>query len=155
MGDVTHTPHSFYISRYPPGREATVYDGEIELAFSNDYPTGVLIETIWTESDITVRLWGTKHVQVESVPGERFDPTPPQRIVKPAGPECIPSDGTEGFSIVDTRIIKDPAGKEIRRENFTTVYNGQQNVVCSSTEPPSPADTGATDSSAQGGGTQG
>ena len=40
MGDVTHTPHSFYISRYPPGREATVFDGEIELAFSNDYPTG-------------------------------------------------------------------------------------------------------------------
>ena len=49
MGDVTHTPHSFYISRYPPGREATVFDGEIELAFSNDYPTGVLIQTIWTE----------------------------------------------------------------------------------------------------------
>ena len=45
MGDVTHTPHSFYISRYPEGREATVFDGEIELAFSNDYPTGVLIQT--------------------------------------------------------------------------------------------------------------
>ncbi|MEP6560426.1 MAG: VanW family protein, partial [Nakamurella sp.] len=50
MGDVTHTPHSFYISRYPPGREATVFDGEIELAFSNDYPTGVLIQTRWTDS---------------------------------------------------------------------------------------------------------
>ena len=136
MGDVTHTPHSFYISRYPPGREATVYDGEIELAFSNDYPTGVLIETIWTESDITVRVWGTKHVEVESAPGERFDATSPQRIVKPAGAECIPSDGTAGFSVVDTRVIKDLSGKEIRREPFTTVYNGQQNVVCSSTEPP-------------------
>lgn len=133
MGDVTHTPHSFYIGRYPPGREATVFDGEIELAFSNDYPTGVLIETIWTESDITVRLWGTKHVAVESVPGERFDSTPPQRIVKTAGPGCIPSEGTRGFSIVDTRIVRDLAGKEIRREDFTTVYNGQQNVVCSST----------------------
>ncbi len=144
MGDVTHTPHSFYISRYPPGREATVYDGEIELAFSNDYPTGVLIQTVWTDSDITVRLWGTKHVEVESVPGERFDATPPQRIVKPAGSECIPSEGTEGFSIVDTRIIKDLTGKEIRREDFTTVYNGQQNVVCSSTEPPTQSDTGTT-----------
>ena len=141
MGDVTHTPHSFYISRYPPGREATVYDGEIELAFSNDYPTGVLIETRWTGSDITVRLWGTKHVEVQSVPAERFDPTPPQHIVKPAGPGCIPSDGTEGFSVVDTRIIRDLTGKEIQREPFTTVYNGQQNVVCSSTQ--APIDTGA------------
>ncbi len=142
MGDVTHTPHSFYISRYPPGREATVYDGEIELAFSNDYPTGVLIETVWTGSDITVRLWGTKHVAVESVTGERFDSTPPQRIVKPAGPECIPSEGSEGFSIVDTRIIRDLAGKEIRREDFTTVYNGQQNVVCSASAAPTQADGG-------------
>lgn len=144
MGDVTHTPHSFYISRYPPGREATVFDGEIELAFANDYSTGVLIETIWTESDITVRLWGTKQVAVESVPGERFDSTPPQRIVKPGGPGCIPSEGTQGFSIVDTRIIRDRTGKEIRREDFTTVYNGQQNVVCSSTGPPMQTDNGGT-----------
>ena len=85
MGDVTHTPHSFYISRYPPGREATVFDGEIELAFSNDYPTGVLIQTEWTEGDITVRLWGTKHVEVESQTTDRFNFTSPQVIVKPYG----------------------------------------------------------------------
>jgi vancomycin resistance protein YoaR len=136
MGDVTHTPHSFYISRYPPGREATVFDGEIELAFSNDYPTGVLIQTIWTDSDITVRLWGTKQVQVESVTTDRFDFTSPQVIVKPYGQSCSPSGGSSGFSVVNTRIIKDLAGQELRREDFTTVYNGQQNVICS---PPPPA----------------
>ncbi len=136
MGDVTHTPHSFYISRYPPGREATVFDGEIELAFSNDYPTGVLIETNWTDGDITVRLWGTKHVEVESVTTDRFNFTSPQVIVKPYGESCSPSSGSSGFSVVNTRIIKDLAGAEIRREDFTTVYNGQQNVVCS---PPPPA----------------
>ena len=131
MGDVTHTPHSFYISRYPPGREATVFDGEIELAFSNDYPTGVLIQTIWTDSDITVRLWGTKHVEVESVTTDRFDFTSPQVIVKPYGQSCSPSGGSSGFSVVNTRIIRDLAGQEVRREDFTTVYNGQQNVICS------------------------
>ena len=135
MGDVTHTPHSFYISRYPAGREATVFDGEIELAFSNDYDTGVLIETIWTPSDITVRLWGTKHVQVESVSSDRFNYTSAPVIVKPYGTACTPSAGSTGFSIVNTRIIKDLAGNEIRREDFTTVYNGQQNVICS----PAPA----------------
>ena len=94
MGDVTHTPHSFYISRYPPGREATVFDGEIELAFSNDYPTGVLIQTVWTDSDITVRLWGTKHVQVESETTDRFDFTSPQVVVRPYGTSCSPSAGS-------------------------------------------------------------
>ena len=131
MGDVTHTPHSFYISRYPAGREATVFDGEIELAFSNDYDTGVLVQTVWTDSDITVRLWGTKHVEVESISGDRFDFTSPQVVVKPYGQSCSSSDGTQGFSIVNTRVIRDLAGAEIRREDFTTVYNGQQNVVCS------------------------
>jgi len=139
VGDVTHTPHSFYISRYPAGREATVFDGEIELAFSNDYDTGVLIHTIWTDSDITVRLWGTKHVEVESISGDRFDFTSPQVVVKPYGQSCTPSGGTQGFSIVNTRVISDLAGAEIRREDFTTVYNGQQNVVCS--PPPTPAVT--------------
>ena len=32
MGDVAHTPHSYYINRYPAGREATVYEGAIDLA---------------------------------------------------------------------------------------------------------------------------
>jgi vancomycin resistance protein YoaR len=141
MGDVTHTPHSFYISRYPPGREATVFDGEIELAFSNDYPTGVLIQTVWTDSDITVRLWGTKHVQVESETTDRFDFTSPQVVVRPYGSSCSPSSGSSGFSVVNTRIIKDLAGSELRREDFTTVYNGQQNVVCAPPPvvPPAPA----------------
>jgi vancomycin resistance protein YoaR len=138
MGDVTHTPHSFYISRYPAGREATVFDGEIELAFSNDYDTGVLIETIWTPSDITVRLWGTKHVEVESISSDRFNYTAAPVIVKPYGTACTPSGGSSGFSIVNTRVIKDLAGNEIRREDFTTVYNGQQNVICS---PPPAAPT--------------
>ena len=141
MGDVTHTPHSFYISRYPAGREATVFDGEIELAFSNDYDTGVLIQTIWAGSDITVRLWGTKHVEVESISGDRFDFTSPQVVVKPYGESCSPSGGTQGFSIVNTRVIRDLTGAEIRREDFTTVYNGQQNVICSPAPTPSVAPT--------------
>lgn len=162
MDDVTHTPHSFYISRYPAGREATVYDGEIELAFKNPSDTGVLIQTIWTSGDITVRLWGTKHVQVESVRGDRYDYTSAPRVVIPYGQSCTASSGTQGFSIVDTRIIRDLSGAEIRRENFTTVYNGQPNVVCqappvrstpapgtasadpsAATAPPSAADTPA------------
>lgn len=157
MGDVTHTPHSFYISRYPPGREATVFDGEIELAFSNDYPTGVLIETIWTEGDITVRLWGTKHVEVESVTTDRFDFTSPQVIVKPYGTSCSPSSGSSGFSVVNTRIIRDLTGAEIRREDFTTVYNGQQNVICEPAPAPAapaadPAAAAATSAPATPGG---
>ncbi|WP_345045874.1 winged helix-turn-helix transcriptional regulator, partial [Georgenia daeguensis] len=65
MKDAGHKEHSYYISRYPAGREATVFqnhDGSsvIDLKFTNDAPTGVVIQTIWTPSSITVRMWGTK-----------------------------------------------------------------------------------------------
>ena len=90
----------------------------------------MLIQTVWTESDITIRLWGTKHVEVESQTTDRFNPTSPKVIVKPYGTSCSPSAGSSGFTVVNTRIILDLAGAEIRREDFTTVYNGQQNVVC-------------------------
>ena len=47
LEDVYHKPHSFYISRYPAGREATVYEGVIDLVWTNDTDTGVFIDTNW------------------------------------------------------------------------------------------------------------
>ena len=43
LEDVEHKPHSFYIDRYPVGREATVAWGAVDLRFKNDTPYGVLI----------------------------------------------------------------------------------------------------------------
>ncbi|EHR51437.1 putative vancomycin resistance protein [Saccharomonospora marina XMU15] len=147
MRDTEHTEHSYYISRYPQGREATVFqnpDGSsvIDLKFTNDAPTGVVIQTRWTPSDITVRLWGTKRYEVESVTGGRFNYTAPPTTVLPEA-ECSPSSGTSGFTTTDTRIIRDAdTGAEIRREKRTVVYRGQPRVVCEEPEPdpePSPA----------------
>ena len=41
--DISHTPHSYYISRYPAGREATVFEGQIDLVFKNNSPYPVRI----------------------------------------------------------------------------------------------------------------
>ncbi len=38
LEDVEHKPHSFYIDRYPIGREATVAWGAVDLRFKNDTP---------------------------------------------------------------------------------------------------------------------
>ncbi len=46
MTNVEHREHSFYISRYPAGREATVFDNVIDLKFRNDNPTAVMIQTV-------------------------------------------------------------------------------------------------------------
>lgn len=130
MEDVTHTPHSYYISRYPAGREATIYDGAIDLQFRNtsDYP--VLIDTSVGGGSVTVRLMGVKTVEVESVNGGRWAYTQPE-VRTISGDDCIPSGGAPGFTTSDTRIIRDLNGNEISRETQTTVYDPQPIVRCS------------------------
>src|SRR5262245_9132854 len=56
--DVTHQPHTIYISRYPPGREATVNYGAIDLQFRNNTEHGVLIRTYYSDTSITVAFYG-------------------------------------------------------------------------------------------------
>ncbi len=89
MVDVEHKEHSFYISRYPPGREATVFGDAIDMKFRNDNPTGVMIQTAWTPESITVRLFGTKRYEVTSTPGPRTNPTEPEKVSIPDGEPCI------------------------------------------------------------------
>ncbi|WP_137814057.1 VanW family protein [Gandjariella thermophila] len=140
MTDAGHKEHSYYISRYPPAREATVFqnpDGSsvIDLKFRNDDPTGVAIQTIWTPQSITVRLWGTKRYSVESIPGQRRDFTPPNTVTQPAGPNCHEGNGAPGFTTDDTRVIRDLSGREVRRQTHTVKYDPQPKIVCA---PPPP-----------------
>jgi len=53
-----HKPHSFYISRYPAGRESTVYFGQIDMRFRNDTSKGMLVKTSSTPSSVTVMIYG-------------------------------------------------------------------------------------------------
>ena len=52
LEDVEHKPHSFYIDRYPIGREATVAWGAVDLQFRNDTPYGVLISANVTPATV-------------------------------------------------------------------------------------------------------
>lgn len=130
MQDVTHTPHSYYISRYPAGREATVYEGAIDLQFKNTSKYPVIIESSAGGGSVTVRLKGVKTVNVESVNGGRWSYTSPQ-VMNLSGPTCSPSSGAQGFTTSDTRIIRDLSGNELSRESQTTVYDPQPIVRCS------------------------
>lgn len=129
MTDVAHTPHSYYISRYPAGREATVYEGAIDLVFKNDTPNPVKIVTEFGRGKITVKMMGTKDRKVESINGGRWAETPPTPQKVP-GPGCVPSGGSPGFTTSDTRVVTDLSGREISRETTTTIYDPQPIVKC-------------------------
>ncbi|MEJ7702982.1 MAG: VanW family protein [Geodermatophilaceae bacterium] len=137
LEDVYHKPHSYYISRYPAGREATVFYDSIDLVFRNDQPTGIYIQTIWQPGSLTVTFWGTKQVDVESVSSERRNFRSPQRQEKPDDGDCSPSSGSTGFDITVTRIFQQlGTGATVRTENFVTRYNAEPNVVCVPVPPP-------------------
>ncbi len=130
MVDVEHKEHSFYISRYPPGREATVFDNKIDMKFRNDNPTGVMIQTIWTPDSITVRLFGTKRYEVTSSPGPRTQETEPQKVTIKDGEPCAESDGAPGFTVTDTRTLREISTGQVRTETRTVKYNPAPIVEC-------------------------
>ncbi|APT93807.1 hypothetical protein CPHO_11310 [Corynebacterium phocae] len=128
MEDVTHTPHSYYISRYPAGREATVYEGVIDLQFKNTTGHPVRIDTSFGNGSITVRLMGVKTVEVTSTNNGRWAQTQPTTMN--VTNNCIPSSGAPGFTTSDTRTIRDLAGNVIKQETQTTVYDPIPIVRC-------------------------
>ncbi|MDN5581683.1 MAG: VanW family protein [Corynebacterium sp.] len=130
MEDVAHTPHSYYISRYPAGREATVFEGAIDLQFKNTFDTPVLIEASADSSSLTVDIRGVKEVDVSSDTGERTNFTDPERI-ELSGDNCSPSSGARGFTVTDTRTVRDLGGAVVSRDTTTTVYDPAPIVTCS------------------------
>nr|WP_204765003.1 VanW family protein [Lentzea nigeriaca] len=137
MKDAGHKEHSYWISRYPKGREATVFmDGAgnslIDIAFTNPDDTGIAIQTIWTPSTIKIVLWGTKNYDVTGSTSSEFNPTQPQEK-KISKEGCTPSNGAPGFSVTDTRTITDRRTGQSRSESRTVRYDPQFKIIC---EPP-------------------
>ncbi|WP_425429769.1 VanW family protein [Corynebacterium pacaense] len=130
LEDIAHTPHSYYISRYPAGREATVYEGAIDLKFRNDTPYPVMIRANADSSNVTVQIMGVKTRSVQSINNGRWAQTDPKPMTV-SGDSCSPSGGAPGFTTSDTRVISDASGGEIRRETTTTVYDPSPIVRCS------------------------
>jgi vancomycin resistance protein YoaR len=130
---VSHTPHSYYISRYPPGREATMSWPAPDLRFRNDSNSGILVRTSYSSSSITVSFFGDKEGKVvRSSTGERTNFTEPteQRKANPAlppGQERVVQSGHGGFDIVVTRTITQN-GKS-RTQRFFTRYKAEPKII--------------------------
>jgi vancomycin resistance protein YoaR len=103
MRIVTHTPHEFWITRYPAGREATISWGGPEMVFENDWDAGLLVKAEATDAGITVRMYSSKL-------GRRV-------ATETTGD---PVEGT-AFSVAYTRKVW--AGDEVKRdERYTWTY---------------------------------
>jgi vancomycin resistance protein YoaR len=66
--DITaYQAHSEYFTRYPRGREATMGYPAPNLSFVNDTPYGILIDTSYTDTSVTVTMWSSPYARGEQV----------------------------------------------------------------------------------------
>ncbi|MFI7283455.1 VanW family protein [Micromonospora chersina] len=130
LEDVEHKPHSFYFSRYPAVIESTIYWPQLDFKFRNNTPHGVLIDTSYTSSTITVSMWSTKiYDSVKTEYGPRRDITQPKTVYLDPGPDCIAAAGSVGFAQDAFRVIKKD-GKVVKREKFSWRYDPEPRFIC-------------------------
>ncbi|MFJ4768169.1 VanW family protein [Streptomyces uncialis] len=126
---VEYGAHSFYIERYPEGREATVAWGSLDLKFTNDSGKALYIATEATDTSVTVTFLGTKKYDaVEASKGPRTNVQEPKKLPG-AEKDCQPQTPLEGFDVTVERIFID-GGKEVKREPFNTRYTPRDEVTC-------------------------
>jgi vancomycin resistance protein YoaR len=120
--------HSFYISHYPLGRDATVSWGGPDFGFKNDLKHAILIKTSYTNSTLTFSFFGTSQGRrVTAATGPKtnwrspeisyaLDPYAPRGSVR-----TVSGSGEAGFDVTVTRTVRE-GRRTIRKDSFTSVY---------------------------------
>ncbi|WP_407840581.1 VanW family protein [Streptomyces sp. DSM 116496] len=126
---VEYGAHSFYIERYPEGREATVAWGSLDLRFANDSGKALYIQAEATDTSVTITFLGTKQYdEIRAAKGPRTNVKPPATRTD-TGPKCEPQSPLEGFDVaVDRVFVK--GGQEVKRETMKTRYTPRDSVTC-------------------------
>jgi vancomycin resistance protein YoaR len=132
---VAHTPHSFYISRYPMGREATISWGGPELVFDNNWPAPLRMQLTARADKVAVRFYSRSlGRRVEAWTGRPCAfRQPTTRVVHnpglPAGTTHVVQEaGPAGFTIDYGRRVYQRR-RLIRNERWRVVYQPQDRVI--------------------------
>jgi vancomycin resistance protein YoaR len=136
--------HSWYISHYPIGRDATVSWGGPDLKFKNDLDHAILIKTSYTDSTLTFSFFGTKQGRkVVSSTGARtnFRSPKPSYAYDPSAPKgskrTVAGSHAQGFDIMVLRKVYEH-GNLVRKDSFTSHYVavGDTVIYGPGTDPP-------------------
>lgn len=149
---VEHTPHGFWIGRYPRGREATISWRSPDLVIRNDWDAGVLIAAYGGSNAVTVSLYSSQlDRRVETTSGEPTGLKEPETIERrndtldPGAKVVKQPMGNPGFSISYTRKVY--VGAEVKRdETFHWTYRPENAIVELGPPLPVPAPTDTTGS---------
>ena len=127
-------PHSLYISRYPLGRDATVYWPALDLEFVNDTSDWVLVRGFSESDGISIAIYGGESRRVESsaTPLVTTGSVPVQRIPDPSlpkGERVVDEEGAPPSRTSATREVYSADGKLLRSETWNTSYEAEKRIV--------------------------
>ncbi len=126
--------HSFYISHYPKGRDATVSWGGPDFKFRNDTDHWVLLVAAYSDSSLTIALYGTDpgyEVKAETGTWENEKPYATEQTKDPTLPQgarVVEDGGITGRSVTVKRIVS-KNGEIVRTDTFRSVYRPKAEVV--------------------------
>ncbi|WP_435299553.1 VanW family protein [Timonella sp. A28] len=131
MTDIAHRPHSVWFTRYPEGRESTLFEGSIDMIWRNDSDTGILLRSYISGGKLTVEAWGTKTYDVKTTTSPRRNIVRATTNTSTAS-DCIPyRQGHDGFTVTVTRKVTEIAtSKTVIDEANTWTYKPDHGVVC-------------------------
>ncbi len=124
---VSRTNHSFYLSHYGMGLDATVSWGGPDFAFRNDSPNGILIRTRADAATMTVNLYstsrGTTTTLTAGTPTRRTTPGVRYVLDRSLPPTVArqQTSGEGGFDVVLSRVVRRGA-TIVRQDSFASHY---------------------------------
>lgn len=136
--------HSFYISHYPTGRDATVSYGGYDLKFKNDTPYHLLIKTASTKSSLTISIYSTdtgREVTFTTSPFSGFKPFENKYEPDPSLPkdtQVVKEKGVTGRRVTVIRIAKEK-GQIIHKDKIASYYKPKKAIVRMGTGEAAPA----------------
>ncbi len=131
---IERQPHSYWFPRYPMGHEATLSWPKPDIIFKNDTAAGLLIKTAYTETSITVRLYGDnggRKIKGEVSERQNIVPAPLEIIPNPhvsPDEEHVKEPGSIGWSVIVSRIITFPDGTQ-KQERRRVTYKSRPRRV--------------------------
>ncbi|GAA3695376.1 VanW family protein [Zhihengliuella alba] len=127
--DVEHRPHSRWFDRYPAGREATLWEGQIDMKWRNNTDTAVMIHAWVADGRVHTRLWGTKHWTVTSKTSDHYNLVQPETKYNEAD-QCVPESGGQPGFTVDVTRTRTSAEETLPPDRLRWTYQPWHKVVC-------------------------
>ncbi|WP_062076738.1 VanW family protein [Demequina globuliformis] len=126
---IQHRPHSVWFTRYPAGRESTLWGTTINVIFENNTPYAAVMNSYISGGRLYVDMWSTPHFDVETYASDKTNVRSPG-VKEVDSPNCeAKGPGQDGFTITNTRkVFLD--GEQVDENVDTWTYAPDDAIKC-------------------------